>query len=70
MAVIAFLIFTLVVLPILAVRAGADTWQRNVAQLVLISLLIAARRPSTHPSTDVSRSAFPSIPKAPAAPTR
>jgi hypothetical protein len=29
MAVLAFLIFTLVVLPILAVRAGADTWQRN-----------------------------------------
>lgn len=30
MAVLAFLIFTLLVLPILAVRAGADTWQRNV----------------------------------------
>jgi len=30
MAVIAFLTFTLIVLPILAVRAGADTWQRNV----------------------------------------
>jgi hypothetical protein len=30
MAVIAFLTFTLVILPILAVRAGADTWQRNV----------------------------------------
>ena len=29
MAVLAFLTFTLVVLPILAVRAGADTWQRN-----------------------------------------
>ena len=29
MAVIAFLIFTLVILPILAVRAGTDTWQRN-----------------------------------------
>jgi hypothetical protein len=36
----------------------------------VISLLIAARRPSTHPSTDALRSAFPSIPKAPAAPTR
>ena len=30
MAVLAFLTFTLVVLPILAVRAGADTWQRNL----------------------------------------
>jgi hypothetical protein len=29
MAVIAFLTFTLVILPILAVTAGADTWQRN-----------------------------------------
>jgi hypothetical protein len=29
MAVLAFLTFTLIVLPILAVRAGADTWQRN-----------------------------------------
>ena len=70
MAVLAFLIFTLVVLPILAVRAGADTWQRNAHNWLLISLLIAARRPSTHPSTGASRSAFPSIPKAPAAPTR
>jgi hypothetical protein len=42
----------------------------QLAQLVLISPLIAARRPSTHPSTGVPRSAFPSIPKAPAAPTR
>ncbi len=30
MAVIAFLTFTLVILPILAVSVGADTWQRNV----------------------------------------
>jgi hypothetical protein len=30
MAVIAFLTFTLVVLPILAVVAGADSWQHNV----------------------------------------
>ena len=29
MAVLAFLTFFLIVLPILAVRAGADTWQRN-----------------------------------------
>ncbi len=29
MDVIAFLSFILIVLPILAVRAGADTWQRN-----------------------------------------
>jgi hypothetical protein len=30
MAVIAFLTFTLVILPVLAVVAGADTWQRNM----------------------------------------
>lgn len=29
MAVIAFLTFTLLVLPVLAVVGGADTWQRN-----------------------------------------
>ena len=29
MAVLAFLIFTLVILPFLAVLAGADTWQHN-----------------------------------------
>ncbi len=29
MAVLAFLIFTLLVLPILAVRAGADSWHGN-----------------------------------------
>jgi hypothetical protein len=29
MDVIAFLSFILIVLPILAVRAGADTWQSN-----------------------------------------